>query len=100
MRIISLLENLKNVVKRNINLYINNYTLSSIYTVKVKFESTQKFIVDEINKEIEVSIQALPVRGQANKEIISKISTYFKVKKSDVQIIRGLNSKTKIVKIL
>lgn len=95
-----MLENLKNVVKRNINLYINNYTLSSIYTVKVKFESTQKFIVDEINKEIEVSIQALPVRGQANKEIISKISTYFKVKKSDVQIIRGLNSKTKIVKIL
>lgn len=95
-----MLENLKNVVKRNINLYINNYTLSSIYTVKVKFESAQKFIVDEINKEIEVSIQALPVRGQANKEIISKISTYFKVKKSDVQIIRGLNSKTKIVKIL
>ncbi len=74
--------------------------MTSIYTVKVKFESAQKFIVDETNKEIEVSIHALPVRGQANKEIISKISAYFKVKKSDVQIIRGLTSKTKIVKIL
>jgi uncharacterized protein len=71
-----------------------------IYTVKVKFDSSDRFVLDGINNEIEISVCSVPVKGKANKEIVKKISDYFKVKQDSVTIIRGLNSKTKIMDIL
>jgi uncharacterized protein len=71
-----------------------------IYTVKVKFDSSDRFVLDDINNEIEISVCSAPVKGKANKEIVKKISDYFKVKQDNVTIIRGLNSKTKIMDIL
>ncbi len=68
-----------------------------IYTVKVKFDSSDRFVLDGINNEIEISVCSAPVKGKANKEIVKKISDYFKVKQDSVSIIRGLNSKTKII---
>jgi uncharacterized protein (TIGR00251 family) len=69
-----------------------------IYTVRVKFDSCDRFVLDGINNEIEVSVCSAPVNGKANKEIVKK-SNYFKVKQDSVTIIRGLNSKTKIINI-
>ena len=45
------------------------------------------------------SVCSAPVKGKANKEIVKKISDYFKVKQDTVTIVRGLNSKTKIIDI-
>ncbi len=70
-----------------------------IYAVRVKFDSSDRFVLDGINNEIEISVCSAPVKGKANKEIVKKISNYFKVKKDSVPIIRGLNSKTKIMDI-
>jgi uncharacterized protein (TIGR00251 family) len=70
-----------------------------IYTVKVKFDSFDKFVLDEINKEIEISVSSIPIRGKANKEIIQKLSNYFNVRTNDVRIIRGLYSNTKVIDI-
>ena len=70
-----------------------------IYTVRVKFDSSDRFVLDGINNEIEISVCSAPVKGKANKEIVKKISNYFKVKQDGVTIIRGLNSKTKIMDI-
>ncbi len=70
-----------------------------IYTVKVKFDTSDRFVLDGINNEIEISVCSAPVKGKANKEIVKKISNYFKVKQDSVTIIRGLNSKTKIMDI-
>ncbi len=70
-----------------------------IYTVKVKFDLSDRFVLDGINNEIEISICSAPVKGKANREIVKKISNYFKVKQDNVTIIRGLNSKTKIIDI-
>lgn len=67
-----------------------------IYTVKVKFDSSDRFVLDCTNNEIEISVCSAPVKGKANKEIVKKVSDYFKVKQDSVSIIRGLNSKTKI----
>ncbi len=70
-----------------------------IYTVRVKFDSSDRFVMDGINNEIEISVCSAPVKGKANKEIVKKISNYFKVKQDSVTIIRGLNSKTKVIDI-
>ena len=70
-----------------------------IYTVKVKFDSSDRFVLDGINNEIEISVCSAPVKGKANKEIVKKISDHFKVQQDTVTIVWGLNSKTKIIDI-
>ncbi len=70
-----------------------------IYTVRIKFDSFDKFVLDNINNEIELSIKSVPVKGKANNEIIQKISNYFNVKSNKVKIVHGFYSKTKIIDI-
>jgi uncharacterized protein (TIGR00251 family) len=70
-----------------------------IFTVRVKFDSFDKFVLDDANNEIEISVSSVPVKEKANKEIMQKISKNFNVKKSDVRIIHGLHSKTKVIDI-
>jgi len=70
-----------------------------IYIVKVKFDSFDKFVLDEMNKEIEISVSSVPIKGKANKAIIQKISNYFNVKTNNVRIVRGLYSTTKVIDI-
>ena len=70
-----------------------------IFTVRVKFDSFDKFVLDDVNNEIEISVSPPPVKEKANKEIIQKISKNFNVKKSSVRIMHGLHSKTKAIDI-
>ena len=70
-----------------------------IYIVKIKFNTLDTFVLDDIKKEIEISIKSAPIKGKANKEIIQKISNHFNVKANDVKIVSGLYSKTKLVHI-
>ncbi len=70
-----------------------------IYTVRVKFDPSDRIVLDMVNNDIEISVSSAPVKGKANKEIIKKISNYFKVKQDDVTIIRGMNSKTKTIDV-
>jgi uncharacterized protein len=71
-----------------------------IYTVKIKFDSLDKFVLDNDNNEIELSVSSIPLKGKANKEIIQKISNYFNIKSNNVKIVRGIHSKTKVVDIM
>jgi uncharacterized protein YggU (UPF0235/DUF167 family) len=69
-----------------------------IYTVEIKFDSFNKFVLDDENNEIELSISSAPIKGKTNNEIIQKISNYFNIKSNNVKIIRGIHS-TKLVDI-
>lgn len=71
-----------------------------IYTVKIKFDSLDKFVLDNDNNEIELSVSSIPLKGKANNEIIQKISNYFNIKSNNVKILRGMHSKTKVVEIM
>ena len=51
-----------------------------IYIVKIKFNSLDNFILNEENKEIEISVNPAPIDEKANKETIKKISNHFNVK--------------------
>jgi uncharacterized protein len=70
-----------------------------IYTVRIKFDSIDKFVLDSLNNEIELSIKSIPIKGKANNEIIQKISRYFNIHTDNVKIIHGVYSKTKIIDI-
>jgi len=68
-----------------------------IYKVSVTFH---KDFVEVNNDEITIGITAKPEKGEANKEIIKKLSKFFDVSKSKVKIIAGEKSRKKLVEII
>ena len=48
---------------------------------------------------LHVKIAAPPVKGKANQELIGLLSDILKVSKSNIAIIKGMSSKTKVISI-
>ncbi|MBD3230715.1 MAG: hypothetical protein GF329_21230 [Candidatus Lokiarchaeota archaeon] len=48
---------------------------------------------------IEARIKAVPRKGKANKELIEVLADHFDVKKSDINIVKGLRSRNKLILI-
>ncbi len=46
-----------------------------------------------------VRVKEPPIEGRANKAIIEKLSKYFKIPKSKIELVSGQNSKEKAVEI-
>ena len=67
-----------------------------IYKVHVEFS---KEVLEIINGEIIIGIKSKPIKGEANKEIIKKISKHFKISTALVQIKSGHKSLEKIIEI-
>ncbi|MDF0679830.1 MAG: DUF167 domain-containing protein [Candidatus Nitrosocosmicus sp.] len=74
--------------------------MSRTYIVKVRFDPSGQFVVDEATMEIKVSLRCVPVKGKANKELINIISKHFKIGPSNIKIIHGLYSKNKVIQIV
>ena len=68
-----------------------------IYKVSI---TLHKDFVKVDGDEITVGITSEPQKGKANKEMIEKISTHFKVPKLNVRIISGEKSTKKLVEIV
>jgi len=68
-----------------------------IITIKVKPNASETKIISQSENEFIIAIAAPPEQNKANIELIKFLSKHFK---TDVKIIRGLKSKTKIVKVL
>ena len=67
-------------------------------TVKVRTNKSSQKI--NFNKDLgiyEIDLKSNPIKGKANKELISLLKDYFK--KRDVKIVSGKLSKTKIIEI-
>ena len=69
----------------------------ALYEVFVEF---QKDFLKVKGNQITIGIKSKPIKGQANKEIIKKISKYFGVSSSCVTIKKGQKSEKKIVEVL
>lgn len=48
---------------------------------------------------LKVYLKSPPVDGKANKELIETLAEYFKVKRKQVEMIRGETSRRKVVRI-
>lgn len=66
--------------------------------IKVKTNSKLAKIIEE-GGVVEVHVNASPVDGEANEEVIELLADHFEVAKSSVEIIQGHTSKNKIVDI-
>jgi uncharacterized protein (TIGR00251 family) len=62
----------------------------------VKFH---KDFLDISENQITIGIKSKPVEGEANKEIIKKLSKHFQIPASSIQIKSGHKSKRKIIEI-
>lgn len=70
-----------------------------MFKVKVKFSSDQKLLINEESMEIDISINVMPVRGNANKKIIQILSKYFHTSSFNIKIVHGKFSNLKVVEI-
>jgi len=67
-----------------------------IYKVSVTFH---KDFIEVNNDEISIGIKSKPQKGEANKELIKKLSKYFNVSQSQVKITSGEKSRKKLIQI-
>jgi len=66
--------------------------------IKVISNSGKAKVVEE--KELfKVYVKAPPVDGKANKEVVEVLAEHFKIKKNQIEIIRGKTSNKKTVKV-
>ena len=66
------------------------------YQVEVEFH---KDYVKVEGDKIFIGLKSRPERGEANMELIKKLAKYFGVSSSQVKIVSGRKSRTKIVEI-
>ena len=67
--------------------------------VKVFPKSSRRELTEK-DGGIRAYVKAAPDKGKANKALIELIAEAYKVKKSDVKIVRGETSRNKVVEIL
>ncbi len=68
--------------------------------VKVIPRSSKNEVVGKMaNGILKVKLTSAPVDGEANKSLIKLLAKEFKVKKGQIQILKGKTSKNKLVEI-
>ena len=73
--------------------------MEKIYEVLVKPNAKKVKITKLDDNTFEIHLKSQPIKGAANKELIVLLSKHFKVSKSSVEIIKGMKSTKKIIKI-
>jgi len=68
-----------------------------IYKLTVKFQGD---FLEVSENHITIGITSKPVRGEANKEIIKRLSKHFQIPTSHIQIKSGHKAQQKILEIL
>ncbi|MBQ3321067.1 DUF167 domain-containing protein [Candidatus Saccharibacteria bacterium] len=69
------------------------------YVVTVKPGTSQEKILETAPNELTVYLRAKPHDGEANASLIKLLSKYLDVPKTSIKIIRGANSRNKIIEI-
>ncbi len=71
-----------------------------LINIKVKTNSKVSKIIKIDENNYEVSLKSLPVDNKANQELKEVLASYFHVPKSSITILKGINSKNKLLKIV
>jgi len=67
-------------------------------TIKVT-PNAKKTLIKKEGNIIKVYLQVPAIEGKANKELIRVLAEYYHVRKSDIEIIKGLKSRNKTISI-
>jgi len=68
-------------------------------SVRVYPNAVRNEVVDFTDRVLRVKVSAPPVKGKANKELITLLSQVLAVDKSSVSIIKGHTSRSKVIAI-
>ncbi|MFX0138980.1 MAG: DUF167 domain-containing protein [Candidatus Hodarchaeota archaeon] len=83
----------------NNSILMETLKTEKIFEVQVKPNSKQQKIQEITNELYEIWVKSKPERGKANKELIKLLADHFKVQQNQIQIIQGLKSRNKKIKI-
>ena len=70
-----------------------------IIEVKAKTNAFKNEVKLIDNKKLFVKTTATPEKGKANKQVILLLVKFYKISKNQLEIVRGLKSKNKVIKI-
>jgi uncharacterized protein (TIGR00251 family) len=65
--------------------------------VRIQPRASRSRIVGPHGGALKVQVTAPPVEGEANRALIELLASSFKVKKKDIEIVKGASSRTKVV---
>ncbi len=68
--------------------------------IKVITNAKRTEIVEESNNCLKIKLKSRPIKGKANEELIKLLAEKYNISKSKIEIIKGLTSKNKLVKII
>lgn len=74
--------------------------LTGFIKVKVFPGSKKEGITEKQNGGFEIKVKEKPVQGLANFAVIKILSSYFKIPKQKIRLIRGFKQRNKIFEIL
>lgn len=69
------------------------------FEVHVQPNAKKNEIIKQQNGSLKIKITAPPQEGKANRELIALLAQKLKIKKSDIKLVRGETSKTKLIEI-
>lgn len=93
------LKNKHKEIKKNNHTFFEAINQDIILKVKIVPNSSVNTFLGVMKDRLKIAISAPPLEGKANKKCIDFLARYFKVPKSRVEIISGLKSKEKQIKI-
>lgn len=67
--------------------------------IKVFPNSKKQEVIKKSEDSFEVKVKAKPQKGEANKEVMEILTSYFKISKSKIRLIKGFKKRNKIFKI-
>ncbi|MDX9893713.1 MAG: DUF167 domain-containing protein [Patescibacteria group bacterium] len=73
--------------------------MSKDIVVKVIPRSSQSEIVEETDGYLKIKLKASPTQGKANAELIKLLAKKYQVSQSEIEIIKGLTSRDKLIRI-
>ncbi len=69
------------------------------FEVRAKPRAKKSAVIGEIGEALDVALAAPPIDGAANAELVAFLSERLDVAKSNVTIVRGMSSRTKLVDV-
>ncbi len=73
--------------------------MSKDIVVKVIPRSSQSEIVEAGNNYLKIKLKSSPTQGKANAELIKLLAKKYQVSQSEIEIIKGLTSRDKLIRI-
>jgi len=67
--------------------------------IKVIPKARRAGVTQNADGSLTVKLNTAPEKGKANRELIDLLAEWFDVAKSDLEIVRGLTSRNKLVRI-